>query len=417
MSDQLEIREELLPSFQLNELVIDRLGWSLKFYNQGKRLSYDNPLTRRVQLREDLALLGYDYVANRFGGKVAGLTDLYTWGNVPLFFALPPEKEFQPDAVVLQLLASLAADGTSDVTARDSKWAVRSSGLHEDSTKAALAGQFATFLNVPLMHVPNAIAQVRESQALGDEYLQAMGYGSSDTPTMGVIVQKMVQPEFAGVTFIGDPSTGDPDVIITECVKGLGDKLVGGEVNPDHRTQWHVDDLIAGRSGNSELSQTVLKPLWRMLQHNLRKTKAMPHVDLEWAISDSMLWWLQKRALTNVEWAASYIRGQSILTSAAELQAPVTRLDDDRVVTGVSRFPKNDILVTRMTNPRMINAMLKASGFVTEVGGTTCHAAIVARELNKPCVVGCSQARFIQTGDVIKMLPKEGRIELIESKK
>jgi pyruvate, water dikinase len=99
------------------------------------------------------------------------------------------------------------------------------------------------------------------------------------------------------------------------------------------------------------------------------------------------------------------------ITTLPNVTGKVVRLDENGKGGQVK---PGDILVTRMTTPRMVGQMIQASAIVTEIGGELCHAAIVARELKKPCVVGCPQAYLLKTGDIITVNPTEGIVDLVK---
>ena len=78
-------------------------------------------------------------------------------------------------------------------------------------------------------------------------------------------------------------------------------------------------------------------------------------------------------------------------------------------------FANGEILVTYMTTPNMVKEMIKSAGIVTEVGGRTCHAALVARELGKPCIIAYPLAMLLRDGDYIEMNAKTGEVKVLEN--
>ena len=83
-----------------------------------------------------------------------------------------------------------------------------------------------------------------------------------------------------------------------------------------------------------------------------------------------------------------------------------------RAVTGRA-FEAGNILVARMTAPSMVHDMIKAAAIITEIGGRTCHAAIIARELGKPCIVGCAKAKRLVDGMIVEVNAETGEVQVV----
>ena len=222
---------------------------------------------------------------------------------------------------------------------------------------------------------------------------------------MTVLIQPMVQGvKFAGVMFTGDPANGDRDTTVIEYVRGLADKLVGGEVAPEQTLRLQAHSII---TGGSDLSHFLAE--LRQAAPRIEAAFSYKPVDTEWAVdSDNCLYWLQARSITGVEWQRGKMTGLGIGEQVVE--GTVYRADDD----SGKEMPDGSILVTRMTSPRMIMAMVKATAIITEIGGELCHAAIVGRDLHKPTIVGCKQAATLKTGQRIRVMPATGRIEVLD---
>lgn len=157
--------------------------------------------------------------AGRYGGKAAGLARLIGWGfDVPAGFALAPEVD--PDEVA-----------PSDV-AMAPPWAVRSSAVGEDGARASFAGQHLTILGVGPDGLRDAIRAVRASGGSAGALAYRAGMCVGGDVRMGVVVQRLVAAERSYVAFGVDPVTG-ADVVVIEGVRGGGEPLVAGEVNPD----------------------------------------------------------------------------------------------------------------------------------------------------------------------------------------
>ena len=280
------------------------------------------------------------------------------------------------------------------------KYAVRSSGPDEDGM-LSYAGQHLTLLDVSHSDLPDAIVRVRLSALDSNSYRMAHGLG--EAKPMTVLVQSMVHPVRAGVLFTGDPIVPDIDSIVLEYVTGLGVGLVGGERKPTKswRGKWPLQDQERPKWWTPRF--TALVEMGKVLEGRLG---GLP-VDIEWAQTTAVTYLLQLRSMTGVLWK-KVVKGEGI--GDGEVEGTVQR----RGERGVGReFVEGNVLVTRMTSPRMIGDMLRASAIVTEIGGVTCHAAIVARELGKPCVVGCGGARLLTSGQRVRVRAREGVVEVV----
>ncbi len=174
-------------------------------------------------------------------------------------------------------------------------FAVRSSALNEDSLQASFAGQFETVLDVATDdEVYQAIDAVRRSrrQARLEAYSQAQGIAT--TQEMAVVVQQLVRAEYSGVLFTADPITGDLMRMTGNFVRGLGERLVAGQANPQTFT-------LAWRNGNysgpAELRR-LAKKLYR-LAARLDKELGAPQ-DIEWAVAGGNVYILQARPITTL---------------------------------------------------------------------------------------------------------------------
>lgn len=291
------------------------------------------------------------------------------------------------------------------------KFAVRSCGVDEDGAEMSFAGQHLTLLNVDGKDVRTAIKDCRASGKMGKRYKKAMtGKGGRVAP-LSVLVQTMVPADTAGVMFTGNPATGDPDECVIEEVDGLGDKLVDGTVNPDRRYTFKTrGDQPAQTSGPTEIPSYI--NYLRSYSSKFAKILGRP-ADIEWAQCNGALYFLQLRALTGVEWEPTHLTGSSITNSK---QRPFPNGFCPEVTGIVQRLPSlapfktGRILVTKMTTPHMIDEMVQSSGIITEIGGSTCHAAIVARELGKPCIVGCQEADELSSSMLVKMNAETGEV-------
>ncbi len=323
--------------------------------------------------------------------------------------------------------------------------AVRSSATAEDLPTASFAGQQSTFLNVQgdekvVAAVQECWASLFEPRAIF--YRQQQGFGDVKVG-IAVPVQRMVQSQASGVMFTLEPVTSDQSKIIIEAVCGLGEAIVGGEVNPDlyiidkeglristkkiGKQEWQ---LIKNPDGSGE-SANIRVPLspssqnqqkisdddiihMEKLAKELEEHYQVPQ-DIEWAKENNQILIVQTRPVTTIKEAVEVELETEVpvlLTGAPAspgiasgpvkiLQAPS---EMDKVGTG-------DILVAKMTTPDFVPAMKRAVAIVTERGGRTAHAAIVSRELGIPCVVGVEQATTsLSDGQVITVDGSKGNI-------
>jgi pyruvate,water dikinase len=331
--------------------------------------------------------------------------------------------------------------------------AVRSSALAEDLPNASFAGQHDTYLNVCgeeelIKSVLECFASLFNSRAISYRKTHNI---TLDDVKISVAVQKMIRSDIgaAGVAFSLDPETGYNKAIVINSAFGLGELVVSGGVKPDEfildkRVLYDIegDPIIIKKKGdknskiiydlenggvkevetnefeklNYSMSNSQMITLGRyILQLEKAYSKMMEKdigVDVEWAIdgNDQNIYIIQTRPETvhsndgdNLEIKNFVLdkKGEQILTGVAV---------GDRISSGKVKilkdihdsddFNEGDILVTEMTTPDWEPIMKIASGIVTDKGGRTCHAAIVARELGLNAVVGCGNATKILEGDM-----------------
>ena len=350
---------------------------------------------------------------NGLGGKVMGLWNLIQNGyEVPLTFVVMPDEkmtddEFEQTSVSKNIIQVLSSYGRIDQL-----WAVRSSAPHEDGNENSYAGQNETYLNISALEVPRYIEKCRASARLSTDY--AKQAGNEADSTLVVIVQQMVKDvSYAGVLFTGNPDTGNRHESVIEYVEGLGDKLVGGTQNPIETIVTQLDATFVSKEEKVTRGVTYMLSELRELEE-IYENKP---VDIEWAVDKyGGITFLQIRPLTGVNWDYSQLNGMGI--GKQEVSGTVQRLQHMEIKKTGAKLPyfsEGNILVSKMTDPRMINEMIASAAIVTEIGGRTCHAAIVSRELGKPCLVGCASARFLTNGDKIIVKPSEGKFEYVTS--
>ena len=319
--------------------------------------------------------------------------------------------------------------------------AVRSSGTGEDSGDTSFAGMNATFTNVTgedelLASVVKCWASLYGSRVISYRLTRAI----SEVPAMGVIVQEMVASERSGVMFTADPSTGDVGRIVIDAAFGQGEVVVSGEVECDTyilaktgptlimaRVGTKDFKLVRGPDGNDlHVDLTVEEGSKRVLSDEeavalgrlglaVEAHYGSPQ-DTEWAIADGNQYLVQSRPITTLAAAAPSAVGtqrskpliQGLAASSGRATGQVRILDTpdqgDQLLNG-------EILVARMTSPDWVPTMRRAGALVTDGGGTTCHAAIVSRELGVPCVVGARVATTVlRTGELVTVDGTEGAV-------
>jgi pyruvate,water dikinase len=270
-------------------------------------------------------------------------------------------------------------------------YAVRSSGLAEDGEDSSYAGQHDTYLNVPHGDILRRIHDCRKSGSKAEAYREAKGETDQG---IAVLVQMMVPSWMSGVTFTSDPFNMELGTSVIEYTMGLGDRLVAGEVDP---TGSYEVDNPSGKFTPSILDDGKLLRAMVNVQQQCQSIAALfgTPMDIEWAIdNDFRLWILQARPLTTGgrKWNYPELKGRSVVKGRAEGIARWAEGDAENM-----KFDEGNILLAIMTNPHMVPLMMKASGIATKIGGRTCHAAIVSRELNKPCVVGVGNLNILQS--------------------
>ncbi|WP_027944118.1 phosphoenolpyruvate synthase [Amycolatopsis taiwanensis] len=302
----------------------------------------------------------------------------------------------------------------------DATVAVRSSATGEDSADASFAGMNASFTNT------------RGSTAVLDRLLECwasafsprvVAYraerGFTGEPAIAVVVQRMVEADRSGVIFTADPRSGDRRTLIVEAVFGQGEALVSGAVEPDSyvvsKQDLQVADVRVGRkafkivrSAGGDRREDLPEPaahrqvldkdtVLELARLAIRVEDHYGHPqDIEWAIDPAGTTYLvQTRPITALPPEPAR-DGELPLRGLAA--SPGSASGAVRVLTAPeegTRLRDGEILVAPMTNPDWVPAIRRAAALVTDRGGMTCHAAIVARELGVPCVVGTEKATTV----------------------
>lgn len=339
-------------------------------------------------------------------------------------------------------------------------FAVRSSATAEDLPDASFAGQQETFLNVvgieEVLHkMKEVFASLYNDRAIS--YRVHKGFAHADV-ALSAGVQRMVRSDMgaAGVMFTIDTESGFEDVVFITSSYGLGETVVQGAVNPDE-FYVHKPMLKAGKKAvvrrnlGSKLIQMVFStPEEKKAGGKLVKTIDVPTeqrnrfslsdadveqlakyalvieqhygrpMDIEWGKdgTDGQLYILQARPETVKSQAGATaemrykLKGQSAVLAEGRAIGQKIGTGPVRLVHSVAEMDKvqpGDVLVTDMTDPNWEPVMKRASAIVTNRGGRTCHAAIIARELGIPAVVGCGDAtERLKDGTLVTVSCAEG---------
>lgn len=314
-----------------------------------------------------------------------------------------------PDAVRHAILDAYVALGP------DERVAVRSSATAEDSAEASFAGMNATFTNVIgpddlLARIVDCWASLWSARVLS----YRASKGLHEEPAIAVVVQRMVASDRSGVLFTSDPTTGDLGQMLIESAYGLGEVVVGGQVEPDTfvvakpgletlRTRLGSKRERIVRTKEGEHREPVPEAERSVLSLSTAELRAVAELgvaierhygrpmDVEWAFERGTLHLLQARPVTTLGEHGG--KGTLLLRGLGASKGRVA--GQARVLEGPeegARLKTGDILVATMTSPDWVPLLRRAAAIVTDGGGATCHAAIVSRELGIPCVVGTGEA-------------------------
>lgn len=339
-------------------------------------------------------------------------------------------------------------------------FAVRSSATAEDLPDASFAGQQETFLNVvgieDVLHkMKEVFASLYNDRAIS--YRVHKGFAHSDV-ALSAGVQRMVRSDLgaAGVMFTIDTESGFPDVVFITSSYGLGETVVQGAVNPDE-FYVHKPMLQAGKRAviRRNLGSKLIQMVFTSAEDKKAGGKLVKTVDVpleqrnRYSLSEADVEALAKYALViekhygrpmDIEWGKDGTDGELYILQARpetvksqqqgkaetryKLKGKGTVLAEGRAIgqkigTGPVRLVHNiaemdkvqpgDVLVTDMTDPNWEPVMKRASAIVTNRGGRTCHAAIIARELGIPAVVGCGDATDrLKDGTLVTVSCAEG---------
>ncbi len=324
-------------------------------------------------------------------------------------------------------------------TGGDASFAVRSSATAEDLPEASFAGQQETFLNIRgidnvLEAIRHVFASLYNDRAIS--YRSHQGY-AHDAVALSAAVQQMVRSDLAssGVLFTLDTESGFRDVVFITSAYGLGEMVVQGAVNPDE-FYVHKPMLEKGRPAivRRALGSKLQKMVFARDPSTGKSTRVVDVAEAErhrFSLTDPQVLELARYAVAierhygrpmDIEWGLDGSSGELYVLQARPETVKSRKRDVEerfalkgssrvlvsgraighkigsgrvRVVPDASQMSKvkeGDILVTDMTDPNWEPVMKVAAAIVTNRGGRTCHAAIIARELGIPAVVGCGEA-------------------------
>ena len=330
--------------------------------------------------------------------------------------------------------------------------AVRSSATAEDLPTASFAGQHETFLNVTgnkelLRAIKKCIASLFTDRAIA--YREEKKFNHMKI-ALSVGVQKMVGSgtASAGIIFTLDTETGFSNVILINSIFGIGEMIVQGRITPD---QFYVFKPTLKKGFKPIISKSLGRKMKKYIYNDkggLKEVNVSRENQLKFSLTDKEVLTLAKWALIieehyskkagmwrpqDIEWAKDgrtkqlfivQARPETVHTSSSKAtfeeyqieakskpilegiaignkvaQGKVNIIPD---ISNISEFKNGEILVTRMTDPDWVPVMRLASAIVTDEGGKTCHAAIVARELGVPCIVGSKKGtKILKKGQII----------------
>jgi pyruvate,water dikinase len=343
-----------------------------------------------------------------------------------------------------------------NTTSTETSFAVRSSATAEDLPEASFAGQQESFLNIKgadnvLEAIRHVFASLYNDRAISYRVHQGFEHGAV---ALSAAVQQMVRSDLgsAGVMFTLDTESGFRDVVFITSAYGLGETVVQGAVNPDefyvHKPMLErgkaaivrrslgskLQKMVFGASGEAGRSTRTIDvaeaerhafslqdgEVLELARYAvaIEKHYGRP-MDIEWGKdgTDGKLYVLQARPET-VKSRKREVEERYALKGSARVLVEGRAIGNKigsgtvRLVPDASQMDKvkpGDVLVTDMTDPNWEPVMKVAAAIVTNRGGRTCHAAIIARELGIPAVVGCGDAtRKLKDGQAVTVSCAEG---------
>jgi len=341
-------------------------------------------------------------------------------------------------------------------TSTETSFAVRSSATAEDLPEASFAGQQETFLNI--RGADNVLEAIRHvfASLYNDRAISYRAHHNFDhaAVALSAAVQQMVRSDLgaSGVLFTLDTESGFRDVVFITSSYGLGELLVQGAVNPDE-FYVHKPMLEKGRPAivRRRLGSKLQKMVFAKSDKAGKSTRTVDVAEADrhaFSLKDGEILELARYAVAierhygrpmDIEWAKDgadgrlYVlqaRPETVKSRARDVEERYALKGSSRVMASgraighkigsgavrivpdasqMSRVKKGDVLVTDMTDPNWEPVMKLAAAIVTNRGGRTCHAAIIARELGIPAVIGCGDAtRRLKDGQPVTVSCAEG---------
>lgn len=335
--------------------------------------------------------------------------------------------------------------------------AIRSSATAEDLPNASFAGQQESYLNIKgAADVVNRVQQCYSSLFTDRAtYYRHKQHFPHEKVALSAAVQMMVFSKASGIMFSVNVANGDASKIVIDAIYGLGEYIVLGKVTPDH--------FVIDKQSMKIVEKNIIKqPIELMrIPNGGTKEQAVPtelqeqpvltdnqvielagyakeierhygcYMDMEYALdtNTNRLWIVQARPETvwsrrNKEKKTNNAPSDDSDVTADNAEVAVRGLPaSPGVASGVvhvidnpkdiDQFKQGEILVTLMTSPDWVPAMKKAAAIITNNGGMTCHAAIISREMQIPCIVGTRSKNLaatdvLKTGDVVTVDAKNG---------
>eukprot|EP00038_Savillea_parva_P009013 m.180659 g.180659 ORF g.180659 m.180659 type:complete len:796 (+) comp15064_c0_seq1:78-2465(+) len=393
--------------------------------------------------------------------KIYGLLDALDVGNVENLVEAGKkirqwivDTPFPPDLIadITKMYEKLVASSTKDMS-----FAIRSSATAEDLPDASFAGQQETFLNIhgldnTLQAIKEVFASLYNDRAIA--YRVHKGFRHRDV-ALSAGIQQMIRSDLgaAGVIFTLDTESGFRDVVFVTSSYGVGETIVQGAVNPD---EFYVHKPMLAKGKKAIVRRNLGSKLIKMV-FTANKSAGLSLVTenvaeaqrTRYSLTDDEVEELARYAVTiekhygrpmDIEWGKDgndqklYILQarpetvQSQITTAKiqkyKLKSFSKKLSSGRAIgqkIGVGKVrivldakdmdqvQKGDVLVADMTDPNWEPVMKRAAAVVTNRGGRTCHAAIIARELGIPAIVGCGHAtETLPKGEVVTVSCTEG---------
>ena len=411
----------------------------------GKGANMGEMVAAELPVPPGFVVLRDSYLASMRGG---GVSDELNAAHREALLAAGDPGRFDEMCAKMKALV-LQAGMTEDVRDRilqayramgaDSFVAVRSSATGEDGADASFAGMNETFTNVRgeqdlIEKVGQCWASLFGPRVVA--YRASRGFTAD--PAMAVVVQLMIASERSGVAFTADPTTDATDRVVVEGAFGQGEVVVSGSVEPDtyvvaketgeilsRRMGYKSFKIIRGADGKDQridldevqaeaqvLNDDEIRAIADIAVRSERHA-GCPQ-DTEWAIADGTTYIVQTRPITTLNRAGKPTAEQHEVLLQGLPAVPGAASGEVRVLMDVSdgaRLQDGEILVAQMTNPDWLPTMRRAAALVTDTGGMTCHAAIVARELGVPCIVGARTAtKDLTDGMVVTVDGTHGRV-------